>query len=250
MGRQKNRQRDRRRVQRQAGASAPPERATSERSGSAGLGRNTVVIGGIIMVVAIAIFVVAALRPQGANSAAKGTPTPPPISTPTATTASNTTAAPAVDGVSCGVTEQLAYHIHQHIALYDHGKYMSIPALIGIPTYVSNGQLAARCFYFIHVHPGVPNIIHVESPTQKTYTLGAFLDIWAATASTTQPKGDTFVRHLRGAGPSQVTAYLNGKRWKGNYRSIPLREHGVITLEVGKPTVPPKPFNGWAALGL
>jgi hypothetical protein len=40
-----------------------------------------------------------------------------------------------------------------------------------------------------------------------------------------------------------VTAYLNGKQYKGDPRSIPLTAHALIQLDVGSPTVGPKSFT-------
>jgi hypothetical protein len=153
--------------------------------------------------------------------------------------------APAVDGVQCNASEILAYHIHQHLALYDHGKQVPLPSSIGIPGTENN----PTCFYWIHVHALYPNIIHVESPLQKTFNLGIFFDIWKATRNDAVPPGDSYVTKLQAAAAKgQVEAFVNGKAWHGSYRSIPLTAHAVITLEIGKPVVPPQPFTGWNGL--
>lgn len=109
------------------------------------------------------------------------------------------------------------------------------------------GAKSPLCFYWIHVHPFTPNIIHVESPIHKTFTLGNFFDIWKATNSDASPPGDTYLRNLDAAGIN-VTAFVNGKRWTAGYRSIPLQEHEVITIEIDKPVVPPRPFTAWTGL--
>ena len=36
---------------------------------------------------------------------------------------------------------------------------------------------ATRCYYWLHTHTN-DGVIHVESPTQRLYTLGDFFDIW------------------------------------------------------------------------
>jgi hypothetical protein len=149
-----------------------------------------------------------------------------------------------VDGIQCGVAEALVYHIHQHLALYDHGKQLPLPSSIGIPGSEQN----ATCFYWLHVHALYPNIIHVESPSQKIYTLGNFFDIWQATQSSAIPPGDGYVRRLRAAARGEVRVYYNGQLWNGGYRSIPLTAHAVITVELGRPFVPPQPFTNWGGL--
>ena len=44
---------------------------------------------------------------------------------------------------------------------------------------------APACFYWMHVH-AQDGIIHIESPTPKTYELGQFFDIWGLPLSSTQ----------------------------------------------------------------
>lgn len=166
-------------------------------------------------------------------------------SNPTATPAPTVVAASSVDGVQCLGSEQLAYHIHQYLELYDHGNRVQVPALVGIP---NNGRTAS-CLYWIHVHPGGTNIIHVESPIKKDFPLGTFFDVWKATSGSTSPPGDAFVKKLESAPSSQVTSFVNGKRWTGSYRSIPLTAHAVIAVEIGQPIVPWKPFTQWAKFG-
>jgi hypothetical protein len=163
-----------------------------------------------------------------------------PTGTPTAASL-----APEVDGIKCQAGEMLAYHIHQHLALYDHGKLVPIPSSIGIP----GGELSASCFYWIHVHATYPDIIHVESPSPKIYHLGNFFDLWEATKSTANPSGDTYVRKVENAAASgQLTVYVGRKPWHGSYRNIPLTSHESITLEIGKPIVPPQVFTNWSGL--
>jgi hypothetical protein len=185
----------------------------------AGFGVLVLVVGGLI---------------YGATHQASNAPTPTLTPLPTAK---------PIDSIQCLGNEQLVYHIHQHLELYDHGKSVAVPALIGIP----NNGVEASCYFWIHVHPGNPTgIIHVESPIKKTFTLGNFFDIWKKTSSSTYPRNSTFPQHLQAA--KQVTAFYNGKRWTRGYRSIPLTEHANIAVEIGTPVVQPKPFNDWSAV--
>lgn len=162
-----------------------------------------------------------------------------------ATPSASQSLAPPIDGIKCEAMEGLAYHIHQHLELYQNGKRVAVPAEIGIP----GGEQSANCYYWIHVHAGYPNIIHVESPIHKTFTLGDFFDIWSATRKDAIPAGDGYVKALRAAAArGQVTVFDNLKQWRGSYRSVPLLERGVITVEIGRPVVPPKPFKTWNGL--
>jgi hypothetical protein len=229
MGRQQQRKRQQRRQQ------ARQQARKQARRPNAGRGRTGWIAAGVVLLLLI-VGGLAYAATRGKSQASGTTPSP----TTTSTAAS---LAPTVDGIQCGQMEALAYHIHQHIALYDHGKAVPLPYGIGMP----GGAASPLCFYWIHVHPQTPNIIHVESPIQKTFTLGDFFDIWKATKSAATPPGDAYVKHLQAAGNS-VTAFVDGKRWTRGYRSIPLKEHEVITIEIGKPVVPPRPFTAWNGL--
>ena len=46
-----------------------------------------------------------------------------------------------------------------------------------------------------------------------------------------------------------MVAYVNGKRWPADPRTIPLDPHAVIQLDVGSPAVKFQPFS-WSGVGL
>lgn len=149
-----------------------------------------------------------------------------------------------VDGIRCGATEQLAYHIHAHLAVFVNGVERSLPAGIGIPgstqQQTGQGPVAAggQCIYWLHTHTA-DGIIHVESPTQRVYTLGNFFDEWG------QPLTPTQVGTARG----RITAYLNGKLWRRSVRDLPLLPHGTIQLDIGAPAPPLQSVN-WSQTSL
>lgn len=139
-----------------------------------------------------------------------------------------------VDGIICETGEEqmtLALHIHSHLAIFDNGTQLQVPALIGAAPVPPQG-----CLYWLHTHDG-SGIIHVESPVLNPpgggpFTLGMFFDVWGQPLSRDDVAGKT--------GP--VTAYVNGSLWQGDLRAIPLLAHQEITLEVGK-TVPPPNYT-------
>jgi hypothetical protein len=139
-----------------------------------------------------------------------------------------------VDGIRCDASEQVAHHIHAHLAVFGNEASRSIPYGIGVVTRsvsaTAQGPFveATRCYYWLHTH-AVDGIIHVESPTLGQYTLGDFFDIWRQPLST--------VRLGPATGP--ITAYVNGGAYTGDPRGIVLREREEIQLDVGTPTVPP-----------
>ena len=148
---------------------------------------------------------------------------------------------PTIDGVKCGAQEYFDSHEHQYLALYQNGRHLNLPAHIGI---------MGPCLYWLHVHdasvPGGGNILHDELPNHHIYTLGAFLDIWRYWG--VKMRGNTTfltaVAHAR-----TLHIFYNGKPWKSSYRSIPLRRHAVIYLEIGTPVVRPKPHDFSALQG-
>jgi hypothetical protein len=158
--------------------------------------------------------------------------------------ASSTTPGTTVHGIQCAPLEQLAYHIHVHLQVYVDGSPRSIPGAIGMNGPVAQQTAAgpfysaSKCIYWLHTH-APDGIIHIESPTEKIYTLSDFFDEWQQPLSASAVAG--------ASGP--VTAFVNGSRWTRSPRDIPLNPHSVIQLDVGKPVVPPQPFS-WAGLSL
>jgi hypothetical protein len=145
----------------------------------------------------------------------------------------STTGTATVDGITCGPTEQLVYHIHVHLAVFKNGQAYTLPAGVGIPgshaVNTNQGPIASggSCIYWLHTHT-TDGVIHIESPSKKIYTLGNFFDEWH------QPLSTTHVGTLSGP----VTAIVNGKPWKKNPSDIPLLPHADIQLEIGQPAPP------------
>jgi hypothetical protein len=153
---------------------------------------------------------------------------------------SSSTGTGVVHGIACGPTEQLVYHIHAHLMVFVNGQPRALPGGIGIPGSVvqptTKGPWAfgGQCIYWLHTH-APDGIIHIESPTERIYTLGEFFDEWHQPLSPTQVAG----------AHGKVTAIVNGSVWRDNPRAIRLEPHAVIQLDVGKPTPPFQGVN-WA----
>ena len=124
--------------------------------------------------------------------------------------------------------------------MFVNGQSRALPGGIGIPgsqvVQSSEGPVAngGQCIYWLHTH-APDGVIHIESPTQRIYTLGDFFDVWR------QPLTATNVAGVKGS----VTATVNGKPWTKSLRSIPLNPHTVVQLNVGAPSVPFKSV-GWS----
>jgi hypothetical protein len=97
--------------------------------------------------------------------------------------------------------------------------------------------VSGDCFSWLHTH-ATDGIVHIESPIQRTFTLGNFFDVWA------QPLSKTQVGPAKG----HVTAFLNGRVWTGNPRDVPIGVHQQVQLDVGKPLVAPEKITDWAGL--
>lgn len=148
-----------------------------------------------------------------------------------------------VNGVTCrpSMGQDVKYHIHQHINIFVDGDQKRVPAGVGITGphweqeidgYPFLNNSVESCVYWLHTHAN-DGIIHVESPEERTFTLGDFFDVWD------QPLSANRV----GPATGPVTAFLDGKRFDGDPRDIPLTESGVIQLDVGTPVVPFEPVE-------
>ena len=174
------------------------------------------------------------LSPAPAAGATGPEGVPIPAGPPLASIATVATGQP-VDGISCQTSEQTQFHIHAHLTVFVNGSARQIPAGIGIPgaqaTNTPNGPFieTGTCFYWLHTHAD-DGIIHIESPVQRTYTLGNLFDIWG------QPLGPNRV----GPAAGSVVAIYNGQVFLGNPRDIPLTAHAQIQLQVDTPLVEPQ----------
>jgi hypothetical protein len=198
--------------------------------------RNWLVGAGAAAVVVIAaVAILLAVTRGGSNASAGGTPQlklgslaslgtlrpapapgaigPEGVPVPSAAPLASTTAAATggdVDGIKCQTSEQAVLHIHAHLTIFVNGSPRQIPAGVGIPgarpQNTAQGLFASggSCFYWLHTH-AADGIIHVESPVQRTYTLGDFFGEWG------QPLGPRQVGPPPGTSPRSTT----GSRTRG-----------------------------------
>jgi hypothetical protein len=134
-----------------------------------------------------------------------------------------------IDGILCQSVEGVLFHTHQHLAIYDHGKPVDVPAGVGI--------VPGKCLYWLHTH--APNgIIHIESSKFREFTLGEFFDIWGEPLTGTRA-ASARVPH------GQIRVYVGGRRYDGAPREVLLAFHSDIVIEAGSPYFKPKPFTAW-----
>ncbi len=159
-------------------------------------------------------------------------------------TTNTTVAGQTIDGIQCNRIDQLAYQAYAHLQVYVDGRPRAVPGAIGLvnPKSSSTGTTTTYhqglCTYWLAT-TAANGLISIRSPVPSHYTLGDLFAIWG------EPLGTGQVATARGP----VTATVDGRRWHGNPRSIPLREHEAIQLAVGRPVPPFKPID-WSQTDL
>jgi hypothetical protein len=166
----------------------------------------------------------------------------------------STAGAPTVQGSSGSIPcDQLEHtQVHYHVALQildSNGTLHPIPGGAGI---VPN-ETAPSCFYWLHVHSANQDVIHIESPAARVFTLGDFFKVWDA-YNTYQANGvghelldPTHVSTLTVGTGQQMIVYVDlsdGKGpqvYEGDPANITLKAHEIITIEIvsGTPFKPP-----------
>jgi hypothetical protein len=134
--------------------------------------------------------------------------------------------------IPCDQLEHTVNHYHVALQIIDEGQQVSIPTDIGRPAF---------CFYWLHMHAATPGLIHVESPAQRTFTLGDFFDVWAKTSSVPVHLDSRHVGTITLTAGQTVAAFVDGQRYDGDPRGIPLVEHEVIQVEITPPLIDPPP---------
>lgn len=132
--------------------------------------------------------------------------------------------------------EGSALHIHQHLTITVDGAAVSIPADLGI-------DAAKQQISPIHTHDA-SGIIHVESPTVTSFTLGQVFDEWQQKLGTGQVGA-----YRDGKDGQTITVYVNRKPFSGDPRSIPLADDediDIVVAKKGTPVAAPSAFS-WPA---
>jgi Domain of unknown function (DUF4190) len=139
--------------------------------------------------------------------------------------------------IPCDQLEHTAYHYHLAVQIIDQGVQVPIPTDVGRP---------GLCFYWLHMHPGSPGVIHVESPDSRAYTLGDFFDVWAETSNGPIRLDSRHVGAITLTAGQTLVVFVDGQRYDKDPRGIPLVSHEVIQLEITPPTIDPPPVYTFA----
>jgi len=207
----------------------------------AGVGLSTgwiAAIAGGVVVVLLAALVPVGLVLYGATHPSSGaSQLNPAIASASPTPTSFTT-------IPCDQLEHTQVHYHAFLQILNQGSSVSIPTNVG---------RSSGCYYWLHMHTNEPGVIHIESPSDRTYTLGDFFDVWSDWGHAPELLDSTHVGTLTLTGSQKLAVYVDlgdGKGavpFSGNPRAIVLEVHEVITLEITPPSVNPPPPFSWPA---
>lgn len=225
MGRQKERAR-RRRGQRERMSLDRPVRGPGLQTPAAPWSRRQGLLWGVVAIIVVVVAVVAARVSGLSNSSSPGSATAAPSVAPATAPPFNSGA--AIDGIPC-MAEMLTYHVHAHLTILDAGKSIVVPANTGI-------SYTRQCLYWLHTHD-TSGVIHIEAPHKVSLHLGNFFDIWG------QPLSRTKVATATVSSGQRMVVWVNGKKYPGNPRTIPLTGREDIAVVIGPPFPHPKPYN-------
>lgn len=149
------------------------------------------------------------------------------------TNAPSTAPGAPVDGIACDQQEQTIVHYHAHVSIYINGSPVAISQGVGIATNSS-------CFYWMHTHD-TSGVVHIEAPNQQPYTLGNFFHIWSQQFPQLQ-----YPLQLDNANGWKV--YVDGKPYNGDFHTIVLKSHMLVTLAYNSPKAQPDTIFNWGDL--
>jgi hypothetical protein len=125
--------------------------------------------------------------------------------------------------------ESFTLHIHQHLDLYVNGTKQVVPAQIGI---ITSPQVV---FSPLHTHD-TSGIIHVESPTVRSFTLGEFFDVWGVRFT------PTCIGGYCTQGDKALRVYVDGQLATRDPTTLELFAHEEIVVTYGTEAELPDPI--------
>jgi hypothetical protein len=146
-----------------------------------------------------------------------------------------------VDGLPCVLNMDESYHVHAHLSIFLNGDQLQVPKEIGLPKDSSGNQ---KCNYSLHTHDYTGEL-HVEAPSNTTFTLGQFFDIWG------QPLDATNV-NVGGIVGLPIKVYVvedaatAATEYTGDLKKLELTRHRQITIQIGTAitSIPVYDFGG------
>jgi len=144
--------------------------------------------------------------------------------------------------IPCDQLEHTQVHYHAFLRILNAGSQVPIPTNVG---------RNLGCYYWLHMHTNESGIIHVESPSDRTFTLGDFFDVWSDWGDRSQLLDAKHVSTFTLSSGQTLAVFVDlddgggAKAYSGDPRSIVLRNHEIITLEITPPSVNPPPAFSW-----
>jgi hypothetical protein len=192
----------------------------------------------VVMLVGVGVLTASSSSQLGASATFKPVATAP-FATPSGVTLATTPppwplptdAKPyiAAAGLSVLSQEQLEVHYHAHLDIIANGKPVTVPAGIGFV--IEQGK--ATGITVLHTHDP-SGILHIESASNDTFTLGQLFTEWGVTLDAGQVGGlEVDDNHV-------LRAYVNGRRLQGDPATIRLKPHLEIALWYGPSGTSPK----------
>jgi hypothetical protein len=145
-------------------------------------------------------------------------------------------------GLTAADREFFTFHVHAHLDVFLNGEPVPVPGGIGIditdpavqhfeadgaPGYGGIEKCDDPCISPLHTHD-ITGVIHIEAPSETTFTLGEFFTEWGVRLDRSCVGGY--------CGPSAgVAVFVDGMRRSGNPADIPLSAHEEIAVVIGTP---------------
>jgi hypothetical protein len=139
--------------------------------------------------------------------------------------------------------EFLINHVHAHLDIFVNGKPVAVPAGIGIDItnpavmrFEDDGQVSyggidppcdRPCISPLHTHDE-SGVLHTESKTAETHTLGQFFTEWGLRLD-----ASCVDDHCKPE--KEIAVYVNGDPYNGDPASIPLNDRSEIAIVIGDP---------------
>jgi hypothetical protein len=185
------------------------------------------VAAGVVVIATVVTLIVANTGNPGSGantgnagtSQAAGSSQPVDLSWP-APPPQQTRAAVAAAGLPLLSMEATDVHFHAHLDIIVNGQSVAVPADIGIA--------AQDAISSMHTHDAT-GIIHIESPSTATFSLGQFFTEWQIPLST------TCIKTVCNTASSSWRFYVNGQAYTGDPTHITLAAHQEIAVVYGTP---------------
>src|SRR5262245_11458251 len=204
------------------GATWRPTQPSSTPSGGMPPGAIVAVIAGAVAVVLITVAVLAYLGYRRLDESLKTSPVV------------------AANAIPCDQLEHTQVHYHAALQILDAGRAVSIPTGVG---------RTRSCYYWLHMHDGEEGIIHIEAPSDRTFTLADFFEVWSSWAGAKELIDTRQVSTISLDSSQKLVVYVDigsgPKAFTGDPATIHLEDREVVTLEISPPTVSPPPAFDW-----